>query len=190
MHIKTLQFINVLSHDVASPQSIRSINVIGSILLAWVVYRLLRLKRARGTGNESSEGSRSKDQPALIHTTVNVCLFPPLFFFYALYYTDVLSALAVLFAYQCFLEKRGSPVLAFTAGIVSLVFRQTNIFWVSLFLGGLAFCCAIRKGRVGIEFSKDASIEKVIRASWRHGCSYDPPISQAGFEGLPFIQHG
>ena len=71
----------------------------------------------------------------MAHTVLNMCLFPALFFFYALYYTDVASTFSVLYAYYCHLKKQKKRL--FLAGLVSLWFRQTNIFWVAIFMGGL-----------------------------------------------------
>ena len=117
----------------------------------------------------------------LVHTTMNVYLFPPLFFFYGLYYTDVLSALSVLFAYQCYLKRQHDLVIL--AGLLSLLFRQTNIFWVSIFLGGLALCRIVPKGRSGVQFPSHPTFYDVIEGSWQHAAAYDPLISQACFEG-------
>lgn len=117
----------------------------------------------------------------VIHTIMNVYLFPPLFFFYGLYYTDVLSALSVLYAYKCYLAKQHITVMI--AGLLSLLFRQTNIFWVSVFLGGLELCRNVPKGRPGIEFPSQPTLYNVVEGSWQHSSAYDPLISHACFEG-------
>lgn len=44
------------------------------------------------------------------HSAVNIALFPPLFFFSALYYTDVLSTLFVVLFYVTFLSSCRSSV--------------------------------------------------------------------------------
>ncbi|KAK7715125.1 glucosyltransferase [Diaporthe eres] len=79
-----------------------------------------------------------------IHTGMNIGLFPLLFFFSALYYTDVFSTLMVLFAFQNHLERmspKGTPwrndFFVVFLGVASLFMRQTNVFWVVVFLGGL-----------------------------------------------------
>lgn len=82
--------------------------------------------------------------PDTIHTALNVALFPPLFFFSGLFYTDVLSTCLVLRTYRLYLERQGAYErlvkglfwISLT-GIVALTMRQTNIFWVAVFLGGL-----------------------------------------------------
>ena len=184
--MKLLQVFRVCPQDIASPSIYRSINVIGSILLSWTVCRLLVLIKAENNSCESDEASTSSPSLHLTHTAINVCLFPCLFFFYGLHYTDVLSALSVLFAYQCYLEERKSWNVVLAA-LFSLLFRQTNIFWGSLFLGGLAFCRALSKSRPGADFPIRPTFYEVISSSWQHACVYDPPFSQASFEGFVLL---
>lgn len=129
-----------------------------------------------------SKQSSKWSSAELAHTTINICLFPPLFFFYGLYYTDVLSALSVLFVYRCFLSEQHDVVIVL-AGMLSLLFRQTNIFWVSIFLGGLAFCRTINRGRTGIEFPANPAFWDMIRRNPPHASSYDTLISEASLEG-------
>lgn len=179
-HVLALQAVNLIPPKLASPQLLRFINVIGCIFIAGTVHRLLLLTTKR---NASQESTKTTNALNLIHHAINICFFPPLFFFYGLYYTDVLSALSVLFAFQCHLQKRYSGICIF-AGLLSVIFRQTNIFWTSLFLGGLEFCRAIPKGRAGVEFSREPEFLDVIKGSWQNACSYDPPTSKANLEGL------
>ena len=169
--------------------ALRSTNLYGSFVLAWLVYSILLLNIKVHDGEcEGKHGSnvRCRRCPSwssweLSHTTVNVFLFPPLFFFYGLYYTDVLSVVSVLYAYQCYLEKQTTGV--FFAGLLCLLFRQTNIFWVSVFLGGLELCRIVPKGRPNIEFPSQPTYHDIIRRSWHHASAYDPMINQACFEG-------
>lgn len=180
---------HVLTHVLTDTSASRFTNYIGSVLLAWLVLSLLLLNIEVHDGKcEGKHEStvRCKRCPTwsgweLIHTTINVYLFPPLFFFYGLYYTDVLSALSVLYAYRCYLARQHTRVMF--AGLVSLLFRQTNIFWVSVFLGGLEFCRTVPKGRPEIEFPSQPTFYDVIEGSWQHASAYDPLISQACFEG-------
>ena len=165
----------------------RSTNLVGAILLAWVVCQILHILY-RNT-NHDREGERSSRDTSitwssteLAHAAINICLFPPLFFFYGLYYTDVLSAASVLLVYKYFLEERHFAIII-AAGIFSLLFRQTNVLWVGVFLGGLAFCRAIPKGQQDSEFSNEPTFLEVLQASWRHASAYDPPIREASVEG-------
>ena len=167
----------------------RGVNFVAGTLLAYLVGSLLYLNveahDVEYEGEHEFTAQRGR-RPArsgwqLIHTIINIHLFPPLFFFYGLYYTDVLSAYSVLFVYRCYLTRQRN-ILVF-AGLFSLLFRQTNIFWVSVFLGGLDLCKSVPKGRPEAEFPIRPSFYDVIEGSWQHAKAYDPFISQACFEG-------
>lgn len=118
----------------------------------------------------------------LNHAVFNICLFPPLFFFYGLYYTDVWSVFAVLTTIQFYQRKWRKLLVA--AGIAALFFRQTNIFWVAIYLGGSEVFRQLKRGRLGIEYPSTVSIMDVVTGSRQHSCYYDPLISQASFEGM------
>lgn len=165
----------LVSTDASTDAStLRFTNFLGGALLALMVRSLLLLNidvyNGRSGRNHESN-IRRKRSPSwsvweLIHTTINVYLFPPLFFFYGLYYTDVLSALSVLYVYRCYLLKQHIRVVF--AGLLSLLFRQTNIFWVSIFFGCLALCRTIPKGRPEIEYPSQPTLYDVVEGSWQH----------------------
>ncbi|KAJ6172348.1 Dol-P-Glc:Glc(2)Man(9)GlcNAc(2)-PP-Dol alpha-1-2-glucosyltransferase [Penicillium chermesinum] len=118
----------------------------------------------------------------LSHTVLNICLFPPLFFFSALYYTDILALLAVVEAYNWDLKRasRGGSLFLSTLGflvfgLAALVCRQTNIFWVSVFLGGLQVVRTIRKSS---KVTSSSGISSVIQGALKNEV-YDPPVSTA-----------
>lgn len=83
---------------------------------------------------------------------VNIALFPVLFFFSGLYYTDVASTLLVLVAYKNHLgrvsTKQSASVLndlwTVILGVATLFMRQTNVFWVVVFMGGSEAAHAIK----------------------------------------------
>lgn len=84
----------------------------------------------------------SDTRPNRLHTAVNIALFPPLFFFCALFYTDVASTVSVLAFWAYFSRVRATWTIAqgiclTLLGLLSLTFRQTNIFWVAVFPAGL-----------------------------------------------------
>jgi alpha-1,2-glucosyltransferase len=131
---------------------------------------------------------------------LNICLFPPLFFFSGLYYTDVLALLVVVEAYNWDLKrdterhqkgdsgkgKKKEPgngildTLGFLAfALAALVFRQTNIFWVSVFLGGLQVVRKIRRSATPCMSSKASTIVK----QGLQNEVYDPLVSEASLEG-------
>ncbi|KAL4917278.1 phospholipase D/nuclease [Aspergillus aurantiobrunneus] len=119
----------------------------------------------------------------LSHTVLNICLFPPLFFFSGLYYTDVLALLVVVEAYHWDLNRARSRTAPFKTavflvfGIVALAFRQTNIFWVSVFFGGLQ---VVRKLRDVTKTCESAHVADIIRAGSKNEL-YDPIILDASF---------
>jgi alpha-1,2-glucosyltransferase len=131
------------------------------------------------------------------HTVLNICLFPPLFFFSALYYTDILALLFVVEAYIWDIQRsantnRGktwSSVLAghasiqtlifLVTGLTALLFRQTNIFWVAVFLGGLQVVRTLRETSTPCNSS---SFNSIVNESLRHKL-YDPPLTDASVIG-------
>jgi alpha-1,2-glucosyltransferase len=62
-----------------------------------------------------------------------MAIFPPLFFFSFLFYTDVGSTFFVLLMYYLSLRSRHS--WAALAGLFAFLFRQTNVVWVAFTLG-------------------------------------------------------
>lgn len=119
------------------------------------------------------------------HTLLNICLFPPLFFFYGLYYTDVASTVSVLVTYFFYLSKQKKSFLA--SGLASLWFRQTNIFWVAIYMGGLEVVRALQEGRPEMEPSKTSTIWDTISGSWQHSFIYVPLAAHSDFRGLDFL---
>jgi len=130
-----------------------------------------------------------------IHTGFNISLFPPLFFFSALFYTDIASTAFVLLSYMVHLSP---PILGLPrsglwralaimlSGFAALLFRQTNIFWVALFLAGLE-AVHFLKERVQLKNQErmplEATFEDVITHSWNGTMLYDPSIEGACLQG-------
>ena len=140
---------------------------------AWHVYRQSELGHDRATS---------------FHTVMNIALFPLIFFFSALYYTDVCSVSFVLGAYEYHLRSlRNAPASAkigkmdmlkiFATGLCALLMRQTNIFWVAIFLAGLHAVHQVkREDQPSSEASRPPSHELEPR--------YDPPVSGAYLERM------
>lgn len=89
--------------------------------------------------------------PYAFHSACNVFLFPLLFFFSGLYYTDVISTAVVLGAFLNHLDRVSracssflSDMLTIGLGILALLMRQTNVFWVIVYMGGLEAAHAIK----------------------------------------------
>ncbi|KHJ35914.1 putative glycosyltransferase family 59 protein [Erysiphe necator] len=85
----------------------------------------------------------TKSYQEVVHTAFNIALFPPLFFFSGLFYTDVISLFSVLVVYKLVLDRKKScngyynNLSLLIAGIASLTIRQTNIFWTTIFSGAI-----------------------------------------------------
>ncbi len=180
-----------VKHD-SSASFLRCLNVVvGGVLLLVLVRQLLYLiaRDLEATrGEQKSKDFHLAADVHLGHSALNICLFPPLFFFYGLYYTDVLSACSVLYTYRCYLRKKYVEVIF--AGLASLLFRQTNVFWVALFLGGLELVRTLPRGRPDVEFPRRAAYHDVILGSWDHVCVFDPLIGDASFDGLTTYMFG
>ncbi|KAJ5907610.1 Dol-P-Glc:Glc(2)Man(9)GlcNAc(2)-PP-Dol alpha-1-2-glucosyltransferase [Penicillium taxi] len=118
----------------------------------------------------------------LSHSILNICLFPPLFFFSGLYYTDILALLVVIEAYNWDLKRisgTGSSLLStlgfLVFGLAALACRQTNIFWVSVFLGGLQ---AVKEIRKSSKSCKSSDVSEIVKAGLNNEV-YDPLVSEA-----------
>ncbi|KAG9679628.1 glycosyltransferase family 59 protein, partial [Aureobasidium melanogenum] len=118
--------------------------------------------------------------PQQIHSALNVCLFPPLFFFCALYYTDVASTLSVLFFTRHLLENnsRGpssffQACISIALAIISLSFRQTNIFWVGIFPIVLLALGALHQD---VQSERPPDGKSVVLQAWGDATLYDPQM--------------
>lgn len=117
-------------------------------------------------------GRRPVNHESILQREFSVILFPLIFFFSGVYYTDLFSVFTVVLTQICWsasTSTRGPGKVLFqllhlVAGLVSLTARQTNIFWVAVYFGGLQVIESI-KGQVGED--------KV----------HDPPVSDTYFEG-------
>jgi alpha-1,2-glucosyltransferase len=125
-----------------TPSSLRSNNTV-AILLALVAAQcrhLIEVRAAERAGKQVPTGTSFDTY----YTGVNIALFPVLFFFSALYYTDVMSTLVVLVAYHNHLFRLAprppsfvNDVWTVVLGVGALFMRQTNVFWVVVYMGGL-----------------------------------------------------
>ena len=120
-------------------------------------------------------------------TAFNIASFPPLYFFGALYYTDVMSTAAVLMSYGAFLATTAKPqrtlsddILAVISGMIALFFRQTNIFWVAVFPAGLTVVRVLRdNGRMKSRAAKDGYLS-ILKESWSMGTVHDCSLRDSG----------
>ncbi|KFZ13734.1 hypothetical protein V501_03576 [Pseudogymnoascus sp. VKM F-4519 (FW-2642)] len=166
---------------------------IGAVALAALLVVCYFLR-----GSLSGNGQRVDWSWKVAHEALNVCLFPPLFFFSGLYYTDVLSTLVIVVAYFAFQRGAGGAsvgggLLAYGLGVVGLVMRQTNVFWVGVFLAGMEWVrtctdmVAKRPSRGGK--GEDASLIERALGPYTRGELHDPSIEEAGPLGKSTIHN-
>lgn len=157
-----------------------------------VLTVLLPLRLAfllRETWNSEEKNGETSQKWQIAHTALNICLFPVLFFFCALYYTDVYSILTVLgTVYRHYRQADAVSLMSkwntaiVVNGLLSLSLRQTNIFWVAIYLGGLQ---VVRE--LGYSGRRNQSINDVFLEGWVQGRIYDPIIDEASIEGSPIL---
>ncbi|KAI1496957.1 glycosyltransferase family 59 protein [Biscogniauxia marginata] len=125
-----------------------------------------------------------------IGTGLNIALFPVLFFFSGLYYTDIISTFVVLLAYMNHLARAGKETTTFTndlytlgIGLLALCMRQTNIFWVVVYVGGLEVIQEIKTLKpVPVETPVFTALSEQINFyAWRYslGDIHDPLLNDA-----------
>ncbi len=135
-----------------------------------------------------------------IHMAVNIALYPVIFFFSGLYYTDVASTAAVLVAYLNHLKRisrdRSSALNDLTTiflGIFSLFFRQTNVFWVVVYMGGLEAIHALKTLRPE-QVDQPVILtlfEQIKYFAWRYslGDIHDPPLHMMWPDGKTALSY-
>ena len=160
---------------------LRGLNLGAGVCSIYFISRQLLYNASKSAPRKSSD---VRSLVTIDHGALNICLFPPLFFFYGLYYTDVLSAELILLVYVYF-QERNKPKMIL-GSLLALSFRQTNIFWVAVYFGGLEVLWTLKRGRQGVYFPARSSFSDVVVRSWQTGCLYDPLVSKACFEGYSF----
>lgn len=174
-----LWFLKALQVPGSLTTQLRGLNLGAGVCSIYFISRQL-LHYASGTAPRKS--FKVSSLSTIDHGALNVCLFPPLFFFYGLYYTDILSAGIILHVYIWFQERSKAKMVL--GSLLALSLRQTNIFWVAVYFGGLEVLRTLRRGQQGIIILARSSFSEVVVRSWQTGCLYDPLVSNAYFEGL------
>ncbi|KAK3932622.1 Dol-P-Glc:Glc(2)Man(9)GlcNAc(2)-PP-Dol alpha-1,2-glucosyltransferase [Frankliniella fusca] len=177
LYFLTVGFLKPISWFLSKPElcssvyALRSVNMILSTGLLYVVYSLLRQIHGHKEELDVVRG---------LLTAVNMCLFPVLYFFNFLYYTDVMSTFLILFAYLLSLHERHA-LSAFT-GFLAVCVRQTNIVWV-LFLSLLTFADILKENAY---INKKKFTVPVVRSYkyleilWMNSCQVALVNSSAG----------
>ena len=167
--------------------------VLNSLHLPFLARQICMVVHDHGVTWPDPSSGRSLGLYA-VWTAINVSLFPILFFFSALYYTDVASTFSVLLCYSLYLQRtrpglwgwpchaRVKDALLVLCSLFSLSFRQTNIFWVAAFLGGLEMVRTLQS-EAPPEDVHDSTFSDVVARSWSLGQTYDPPAGDAHLEG-------
>ncbi|KIV89478.1 hypothetical protein PV10_06874 [Exophiala mesophila] len=150
--------------DMAPPDEWRYINAVLYYLLLIALYVL------------AAVGTRSVQADRVLQREFAIVMFPLLFFFSGLFYTDLLGVFAVVVTQVVWTAASGISrqngnrwprhilmLLHVLLGLLALSARQTNIFWVSIYLAGLQVVETI-KDRTGVD--------KI----------HDPPIAQASVQ--------
>ncbi|KKA28424.1 hypothetical protein TD95_003036 [Thielaviopsis punctulata] len=173
-----------------SPLVLRSFNVWATAtvaLLASTCRRRLERSHSTTAATTSAVATDGVVSGYSMYTGFNVALFPVLFFFSGLYYTDVASTVSVLLAYAHHLDRVSRPtnsmlsdVCVVILGVLALVMRQTNVFWVVVYMGGLEAVHAIKQ--LSPKSVAPASTTPFTRLShvlttYTAGAVHDPPIS-------------
>jgi alpha-1,2-glucosyltransferase len=133
-----------------------------------------------------------------VHTAANIALFPPLFFFSGLFYTDILSTRFVLETYRLFLIRKGVDdnsskglVMNYVIGLLALTTRQTNIFWVAIYLAGLEAVRALKMNiapeeRKAKNVNEESDPLMTEIKKWGRGDIHDVPLENANLIGKTF----
>jgi alpha-1,2-glucosyltransferase len=173
--------------------SLRATNALALTALAYLATLARQRIEARLHEAHAGKSAIPTSQYAA-HTALNVALCPILFFFSGLYYTDVASTAVVL---ACFVHSLGrlgrerssigSDLATVGLGLLALLMRQTNVFWVVVFLGcveGIHAVKTLRPVRVDQPVMNTLS-EQVRFFAWRYsiGDIHDPPLNMAWPDG-------
>lgn len=182
-----------LAGPACSAQSLRATCGVALLVLAYLALRCRHEIEARIYEAHAAGRLKVYSQYSL-HTAANIALFPLLFFFSGLYYTDVASTAAVLAAYLNHLKRLGltqssllSDASTILLGLSTLFMRQTNVFWVVVYMGGAEAVHAIKTLRPK-RVDKPAMVtlsEQLRYYAWRYsvGDVHDPPLDMLWTEG-------
>lgn len=188
LYISTILFNQVLGFP-CSIYNLRAFNVFVVSCIS-VLVLICRVHLTRTTAKLDSDRKIPEMSVRDILTGINVALFPVLFFFSGLYYTDPASTLIVLLAYANHLTRVETEepsllndVYSLTLGILALGFRQTNIFWVVVYMGGLEVIHAVKTlNPAPIKTPKFRTLSEQIEFyAWRYslGDIHDPSLNLA-----------
>lgn len=190
---QTLRAFGLSWNRSCEPNALRAFNVVGLAVLAYLFLVCRRRMEARATS--------ATEQPLTgfaIHSACNVALFPLLFFFSGLYYTDVVSTVVVLAALVNHLDRVArdrssiqSDLSTIFLGSMALLMRQTNVFWVVVYMGGLEAVQAV-KGLKAESQSLSATKDRPQRLlqmirEYSVGYVHDPLLHMSEIDDTPLV---
>ncbi|KAM0522561.1 hypothetical protein ACHAPE_002153 [Trichoderma viride] len=178
------------------PKTLRATNAVSIIILSYIALLCRKAIEARLHQAHSSASISSTSHYAT-HTAFNIALFPLLFFFSGLYYTDVVSTAVVLASFLNHLHRIGrdqssflSDVMTIVLGLCSLTMRQTNVFWVVVFMGGLEAVHAVKslQPKAVVQPYMTSLSEQLLFffKRWSVGHVHDLPLNMAYPEDMLF----
>ncbi|KAK0091929.1 hypothetical protein PV326_002500 [Microctonus aethiopoides] len=132
--ITTLPGLYLITASVLAPFKLcttlflRGVNLIGTFFNLYLIYEIMC------TTTWAQKLNKSKNETwLLLAVTFSITLFPPLFFWHFLFYTDVISVNLVLLMFLLHQKQYYKNCAA--AGALAVLVRQTNIIWVVLLIG-------------------------------------------------------
>lgn len=137
-----------------------------------IVYRIQQTLLGKGKASDTISAQ----------TALNVALFPLVYFFGGLFYTDIWSTVFVLAAYLATL--RGNRWVSGVFCWVSLWFRQTNVVWV-VFMAGVYGVGKLQELQWLESLGEKEETHKLKVAlfldprQWRKIKIHNPPLNQA-----------
>ncbi|KAL8297847.1 hypothetical protein RB600_002729 [Gaeumannomyces tritici] len=188
--------------------TLRETNALAIFAIAYFVAECRQYLEHRAAPGKERQPLAPWPSLYALHSGFNVIMFPAIFFFSGLYYTDLWSLVAVLNAYKIHLDRVAHArdglsvrrvAMALCAGIQALAMRQTNVFWVVVYLGGLQAVDAVKSLPASEPSQDDAKttsqqgppgtrFEEVLRTSpyaylryWAAGNIHDPSLADATF---------
>ncbi|KAK4125854.1 glycosyltransferase family 59 protein [Parathielavia appendiculata] len=178
LYLLSVAYHKLLMLAKCTTSSLRHNNLLATLVTALLASQCRQLIEHRTAEREGKEGSGNLSFYSY-HTGVNIALFPVIFFFSALYYTDVVSTVVVLAAYRNHLLRlapqppsAANDFWTVILGVSALFMRQTNVFWVVVYMGGLEAVHVLRSAKLAAQ----GSLAKV----------HDPILRQSGLEDWLF----
>ena len=173
---------------------LRSVNALCLVVLSMLALLCRQDIESRFLEARGASPRERKTSHSAIHSAFNIALCPVIFFFSGLYYTDVASTTVVLAAFWNTLVRMRRDVSSLQSdlavvllGIAALFMRQTNVFWVVVFLGLLEAVHAVKTLHPPpAEPSQPSSVTETLthfvqKASKGH--VHDPSLSKAWPDG-------